>query len=68
MARTDGILETNVAIDSAIIGMTAMVSVNGSAFVCVFIILFYFIIIFCLFGFLIFQKKKKKKKKKKIGY
>ena len=34
MARTDGILDTDVSIDSAIIGMTAMVYVNGTAVVC----------------------------------
>ena len=39
MARTDGILGTETPIDSAIVGMTAMVSVNGSAFVSVFSIL-----------------------------
>ena len=33
MVRTDGILSTGVSIDSAIIGMTAMVFVNGSAVV-----------------------------------
>ena len=34
MARTDQILATGVPIDSAIVGITAMVYVNGSAFVC----------------------------------
>ena len=34
MARTDGILSTGVSIDSAIVGMTAMVFVNESAYVC----------------------------------
>ena len=34
LVRTDGILSTGVSIDSAIIGMTAMVYVNGTAFVC----------------------------------
>ena len=34
MARTDSILSTGVSIDSAIVGMTAMVNVNGSAWVC----------------------------------
>ena len=34
MARTDGILSTGVSIDSAIVGITAMVFVNGSAYVC----------------------------------
>ena len=33
MIRSDVILETGVTIDSAIIGLTAMVYVNGSAFV-----------------------------------
>ena len=53
MARTDGILSTGVAIDSAIIGMTAMVYVNGSAFVCLFFFFFFF-----FFFFLIPEKKK----------
>ena len=44
MARTDGILSTGVSVDSAIVGMTAMVYVNGSAVVC-FSLLFLFL--FC---------------------
>ena len=51
MARTDGILSTGVAIDSAIVGMTAMVYVNGSAFVCFFS--FFIIIFIVLFLFFV---------------
>ena len=36
MVRSDVILATDVTIDSAIIGLTAMVYVNGSAYVCCF--------------------------------
>ena len=42
MVRSDVILSTNVAIDSAIIGMTASVYVNGSAFVSIFFVFFSF--------------------------
>ena len=39
LAQSNDILETNIAIDSAIVGMTANVFVNGSAYVC-YLILF----------------------------
>ena len=48
MVRTDGILSTGVAIDSAIVGMTAMVYVNGSAFVCYFFFFFLFSFLFII--------------------
>ena len=37
LARSDTILEAGVTIDSAIIGLTANVFVNGTAFVSVFL-------------------------------
>ena len=42
MVRSDVILSTDVTIDSAIIGMTASVYVNGSAFVSIFLFFFFF--------------------------
>ena len=47
MVRSDVILSTDVTIDSAIIGMTASVYVNGSAFVSIFLFFsFFFLLIF----------------------
>ena len=57
MVRSDIILSTNVTIDSAIIGLTAMVYVNGSAFVCFFLFCFLFRV--CS-NFRIFWSKKKR--------
>ena len=48
LARTDTILSTETPIDSAIIGLTAMVYVNESAWVCFFV---FFILFFCFFCF-----------------
>ena len=45
MVRSDVILSTNVTIDSAIIGMTASVYVNGSAFVSIFFVFFFFFLL-----------------------
>ena len=41
MIRTDTILTTDITIDSAIVGMTAMVYVNGSAYVSLFLFIIY---------------------------
>ena len=49
MARTDTILSTGVSIDSAIVGMTAMVYVNGSAFVSFFFQKIIFLFIYILY-------------------
>ena len=43
LSPSDGILSTGVSIDSAIVGMTAMVYVNGSAFVCCLFFQFFFL-------------------------
>ena len=51
MARTDGILSTGVSVDSAVVGMTAMVYVNGSAFVCIFFSFFCHFVFLCLIFF-----------------
>ena len=45
LARTDTILSTDVSIDSAIVGMTAMVYVNETAWVGFFFLSY----VFCLF-------------------